>query len=118
MSSLMLRTSRPFTSRTTSPARMPCSGAAPSRIVPEMTAVEAGESGITSVTCARLSERSCGTMKPTVKRRRASTTFMTTPAAITVSRVQRGAAASERGSLGSSSPSMRTKPPMGSQLIV
>ena len=118
MSSLTLRISRPLTSMTTSPGWRPCSGAVPSRRVPVTCAIAAGESGITSETWARLRARSRGTMKAIEKSRSASTTFMTTPAPITVSRFQWAAAASERGSDGSSSPSMRTKPPMGSQLIV
>ena len=118
MSSLTLRTSRPLTSITTSPGWRPCDGSVPSRSVPEMVAIAAGESGMTSATCARLRARSRGAMNPTVKSRSARATFMTTPAPMTVRRFQGAAAASERGSVGSSSPIIRTKPPMGSQLIV
>ena len=57
-------------------------------------------------------------VKARAKRKIGRRRFMTEPEASTTRRTHAGLAARLRGSLGSSSPSMRTKPPRGSQLMV
>ena len=81
-------------------------------------AAAAGPSATTLETTARLIDSSCGMLNAIANSSTGRMRFATEPETSTMKRCQRGAAASERVSVGSSSPSSRTKPPNGSQFTV
>ena len=81
-------------------------------------AASAGAPGTTVAITARPICSSCGMLYAIANSSTGSTRFIRDPDTSTTKRAGRGAAASERGSSGSSSPSRRTKPPRGSQFTV
>ena len=99
--SSVLRASRPPMLRITSPLRRPASAA--------------GEFAPTAEITARPTDTSCGTVNANANSTIGSTRLMTDPDASTINRCHAGRLASERGCVGSSSPSRRTKPPSGIQ---